>query len=47
MVSNANARGHDAWFLPFPLPREVLEHFNLEIPDGEEATEEEEEIRQV
>lgn len=39
----------------FPLPlvcrsyfgREVLEHFNLEIPEGQEPTEEEEEIRQV
>lgn len=27
--------------------REVLEHFNLEIPEGREPTEEEEEIRQV
>lgn len=27
--------------------RQVLEHFNLEIPDGREPTEEEEEIRQA
>lgn len=27
--------------------REVLEHFNLEIPEGREPTKEEEEVRQV
>lgn len=27
--------------------REVLEHFNLEIPEGRAPTEEEEEIQQV
>lgn len=33
------------WILDFG--REVLEHFNLEIPEGQEPTEVEEEIRQV
>lgn len=33
--------------LLLPFRREVLEHFNLEIPEGQEPTKEEEEIREV